>query len=377
MSGITKTAGGVTTTYFYDGNTLTGENRSDGKRLRYFYDATGLCGFSYFDGSNTKYYTYVKDVLGNIVMIKDHLGLLMTKYTYDEWGNCTVNNLVGTIGNVNPFRYRGYYFDTESGLYYLMSRYYDPEIGQFISMDTSDYLDPETIGGVDLYAYGLNNPIMYVDPTGHSALGIFLTWVGIGLFAGGILGAISAVQSQTDIGRGFLVGALLGGVIGAAVGLVFAAPAMNPLMGKIAANLGSKFLQGGVKAISGKFVADLTGLAFFNKKMGSLESYMSAFVFGGTTGAIGLSGKVKMAVDVFARPAYNILIDDILFKGDTENWKNHLEKYAVNVAIRGITYGVADDWKAIYRGLFNGFYSQYLAGSLIDFILYILQLGEA
>ena len=146
----TKTVDGVTTTYFYDGNTLLGENRSDGTRLRYFYDATGLCGFSYYNGNETKYYTYVKDVLGNIVMIKDDMGLPLVKYTYNEWGVCSMTafNLDNQgaaaleLGNLNPFRYRGYYYDTESKLYYLMSRYYDPEIGQFISMDTPNYLKP-------------------------------------------------------------------------------------------------------------------------------------------------------------------------------------------------------------------------------------------
>ena len=163
----TKKVGSVTTTYFYNGNTLLGENRSDGKELRYFYDATGLCGFSCKDGLLITYYTYVKDVLGNIVMIKSDMGALLARYTYDEWGNCIVENLEGTIGDINPIRYRGYYYDIESGLYYLMSRYYDPEIGQFISMDTPNYLKPEAIGGVDLYVYCNNNPVMYVDPSGH------------------------------------------------------------------------------------------------------------------------------------------------------------------------------------------------------------------
>ena len=65
---------------------------------------------------------------------------------------------------------RGYYNNAESGLYYLQSRYYDPQIGRFISPDTPDYLEPDTIGGVDLYAYCGNNPVMRKDPTGHDAI---------------------------------------------------------------------------------------------------------------------------------------------------------------------------------------------------------------
>ena len=73
-----------------------------------------------------------------------------------------------TKGAVNSFRYKGYYFDDETGLFLVSSRYYDPETGRFISPDDISYLDPETIGGLNLYAYCLNNPVMYVDPNGHS-----------------------------------------------------------------------------------------------------------------------------------------------------------------------------------------------------------------
>ena len=87
-------------------------------------------------------------------------------------GNCTIEINQNNIANINPFRYRGYYYDIESGLYYLMSRYYDPQIGQFISPDTQNYLDPQTIGGVDLYAYCGNNPVMRVDSKGTSWISI-------------------------------------------------------------------------------------------------------------------------------------------------------------------------------------------------------------
>ena len=80
-------------------------------------------------------------------------------YTYDEWGNCSVVVNENNVANINPFRYRGYYYDTESGLYYLQGRYYDPSVGQFISPDTMQALQPNVIGGVDLYSYANNNSI--------------------------------------------------------------------------------------------------------------------------------------------------------------------------------------------------------------------------
>ena len=116
-------------------------------------------------------------------------------YTYDAWGNCSVVVNENNVANINPFRYRGYYFDTESGLYYLMSRYYDPSIGQFISMDTPDYLEPNTIGGVNLYAYGLNNPVMYVDPTGH------LAWWAIALIVVGAITIATSIGEAVAIDR--------------------------------------------------------------------------------------------------------------------------------------------------------------------------------
>ena len=105
-------------------------------------------------------------------------------YVYDAWGNHrvyksngTIDNDPTSIGNLNPFRYRSYYYDSDTGLYYLKSRYYDPEIGQFISPDDMDYLSMEEITGVDLYAYCHNNPVMNYDPDGHLVLSIFIGFV--------------------------------------------------------------------------------------------------------------------------------------------------------------------------------------------------------
>lgn len=97
----------------------------------------------------------------------------MVKYVYDAWGNHAVLDADGNdiddaehIGNLNPFRYRGYYYDAETGLYYLQTRYYDPETGRFISQDSIEYADPTTVNGLNLYAYCLNNPIKFVDYSG-------------------------------------------------------------------------------------------------------------------------------------------------------------------------------------------------------------------
>ncbi len=87
------------------------------------------------------------------------------------------------IGHRNSFRYRGYFYETVSGLYYLKSRYYDSVTGRFFSPDSVEYLDPETIGGLNLYAYCNNNPVMNVDPDGHFviSLGVIALALAIGV----------------------------------------------------------------------------------------------------------------------------------------------------------------------------------------------------
>lgn len=131
--------------------------------LEFFYDSTGLAGLKY-NGVN---YAYRKDVQGNIIAILDESGAVVVEYVYDAWGNHTFEGDT-QIGNINPFRYRSYYYDTETYLYYLNTRYYDPEVGRFINMDGISYADPETINGLNLYAYCGNNPVMRVDADGTS-----------------------------------------------------------------------------------------------------------------------------------------------------------------------------------------------------------------
>ena len=118
------------------------------------------------------------------------------------------NNKLNSIAEINPFRYRGYYCDKETGLYYLNARYYDPEIGRFISPDSIDYIKSELINGLNLYAYCFNNPIMYVDDSGQ-VLG-FILIIAV-LLTGFVVGAIiNGVSSYNAGNRGF---SLLGDII--------------------------------------------------------------------------------------------------------------------------------------------------------------------
>ena len=106
---------------------------------------------------------------GDIEKIYDATGEVVVTYIYDAWGKLisieddTTNN----IGTKNPLRYRGYYYDTETGFYYLQSRYYDPEICRFINADSLLIAGDDYIQGTNRYAYCYNNPVMYSDPTGY------------------------------------------------------------------------------------------------------------------------------------------------------------------------------------------------------------------
>ena len=142
----------------------------------------------------------------------------MVNYTYNAWGEHKVLNPDGTentaadfIGNLNPFRYRSYYYDTETGLYYLKTRYYDPETGRFLNADDISYLDPHTVNGLNLYAYCGNNPVMRIDPNGTA----WWEWLLLGFAA---IVAVTAIVVGTMLtggvaGFGFigLVGSALSG----------------------------------------------------------------------------------------------------------------------------------------------------------------------
>ena len=156
--------------------------------MLFFYDSTGKrVGFA--NGDTLYYYLY--NVQGDVVAImRAATGQVVARYSYDAWGKCTVTNASGyTVGEKNPFRYRGYYYDTETGLYYLNSRYYNPEFGRFISAD-SFVSTGQGITGGNMFAYCGNNPVNRFDPDGDAFLGIALWKIGIafaaslGLFVG-------------------------------------------------------------------------------------------------------------------------------------------------------------------------------------------------
>ena len=100
--------------------------------------------------------------------------MIKAEYIYDAWGkHIVINHDNNNIGDLNPFRDRGYYYDVETDLYYLQSRYYDARTGRFLNADIIGILNitKNTINGLNLYIYANNNPIRYEDPTGWGNIG--------------------------------------------------------------------------------------------------------------------------------------------------------------------------------------------------------------
>ena len=202
--------------------------------MYYVYNEQGVAGF-YLSNKPACYffkeglYTFRKNLFGDITDIY-YGDTRVASYKYDAWGNCTVENfpLEGTdedflIGNINPFRYRGYYWCEALQMYHLQTRWYDPTIGRFISPDSYEYLDPETIGGLNLYSYCLNNPVMYIDPTGHMPewLGnLLIVGIGVLLIAGLAIATIATGGAAAGVAGAIFAGALKGALIGAAIGTV-------------------------------------------------------------------------------------------------------------------------------------------------------------
>ena len=207
-----KTVGGVTHSYYLNGTQIISEKIGN-NTLLFYYDSTGVCGFNY---NGTDYY-YQKNIQGDIERIYNNQGALYAEYSYDAWGKCTIKSNVNNIAAINPFRYRGYYLDDETGLYYLNARYYDPEIGRFISPDSTEYLEAEKLHGLNLYVYCLDNPIIYVDYSGH-ALGFILIFAVllIGFVAGAIINGVSSYNAGNR-GLDLLGDIFLGGSIGLAI----------------------------------------------------------------------------------------------------------------------------------------------------------------
>ena len=206
--------------YYWDNGVLLGEARYTifniaTNYIQYHYDENGSpVGFT---NNGTDFY-YAKNLQGDIVAIYQKLnnnGTVSTscvaRYDYDPWGKCTVKTADGrvdillvSVGHINPFRFKGYYYDTETKFYYLQNRYYDPAIGRFINADVLASSGQGFIG-CNMFAYCGNNPVNRYDPTGD-------LWVHVAVFAAGAFISGTASYFNGGTTTEVLLSALCGGL---------------------------------------------------------------------------------------------------------------------------------------------------------------------
>ena len=222
-----------TTTYTY--TTLSGKVMRQtwgSKSLEFVYD-DGNQPFAmiYNDGSTSTLYYYVLNAQGDVIALLNANGTLAASYNYGAWGNYSVHGADGKkttdptfIGHINPLRYRGYYYDRETRLYYLQSRYYDFANCRFLNADTFATTDANGFLSANMFAYCENNPIMRADEDGE------IWHIVAGALIGGVISYASARlcgQNQNEALKSALWGAASGAVsaalpnAGAAVGVLF------------------------------------------------------------------------------------------------------------------------------------------------------------
>ncbi|MGN0569217.1 MAG: RHS repeat-associated core domain-containing protein, partial [Candidatus Fimenecus sp.] len=218
-------------------------------------------------------------------------------------------SLANTLGQDNPFRYRGYYFDSDTGLYYLNSRYYDANTGRFINAD-SQLNQQSGVLGYNLFAYCGNNPVNCVDPTGHAFM--FVT-AAIGAVVGAVVGGVIAHKKGKNVWAGIGIGAATGGLIGLGAGAAASVLLTNTATASTAAVLGAasaKFAASGTalgiaaskaidkvangyqklksvvtgstdifRSVSNAELADIKNTGQFNLQVGGMESKQFAFSY--------------------------------------------------------------------------------------------------
>ena len=294
MSGIrtSKTVNGTT----YNYTTLSGKvmrQQWGSKSLEFVYD-DGNQPFAmiYNDGSTTTLYYYVLNAQGDVIALLNANGTLAASYNYGAWGNYSVHDDKGAkitkasfIGHINPLRYRGYYYDRETRLYYLQSRYYDFANCRFINADTFATTDANGFLSANMFAYCENNPIMRVDPDGSSPLSLVInTLVGAGVSVASA--AINANIAGSPISTGDLLKAA---AVGAVSGFL---SSLNPVA-KVAAAAAavSGLATFGMSMLTGSSAGEAALSAAVAATSTYVSTKLGASAFGAATGKSVDAGK--------------------------------------------------------------------------------------
>ena len=217
---VKKTSGNTETKYYYNGSilsglvkTTTGNTGTTKTTVQFVYDAEGKPFLLRFNGKTDYFYLY--NGLGDVVGLVDSSNQVVVRYQYNSWGKVTSTQDTSgvSLATLNPFRYRKYVYDPETGLYCLGSRYYDPEVGRFVNADDTDviFAKPQELGSKNLYAYCDNNPVAREDYAGEFPIPCI-----VGAVVGAVVSGFSYVLSSggeidgVELAKSCLVGAVSG-----------------------------------------------------------------------------------------------------------------------------------------------------------------------
>ncbi len=317
-----KTVGGVKHTYFYSGNLLIRE-KAGSLDMRFSYDSVGNpVSILYND---VEYY-YVKNLQGDIIGLIDTAGTWVVEYSYDVWGNIrnVFGSMASTLGQDNPIRYRGYYYDNETKLYYVLSRYYSPELCRFISADALEPFvrDHENSVQYNLYVYCWNNPVNMFDGYGDWPEWVPKVVVTVAVVAvitvavAASVGAVAlALGASAKIASAVKTGALIGGATAGGVNTV---------------------MQGMVKGVDNINPAEAANSTFFGATSGAIS--------GGIAGGYPnreMATATQLLVHGGFQVGANVIISNMAYIAQTSTSGSEIDLYGYAVAnVTGIITGV-------------------------------------
>ena len=271
-----KFSSGSRIKFVYDSNKLISEI-GDAYRLDFLYDDSGLL-YGFILNKDHKYF-YLRDVFGDILGILDERKSLIVKYKYNAWGEITeiISDSDTDIGEINPFKFKGYYYDRESSMYYCKSRYYVPEWCRWLNADNPKYLDFNNVKSANLFAYCQNDPILGSDEEGKFWLCFFAAVLISGLVSAAV-DAIFSIANGEEITVKSIVTSFIGGATGAALSFV---PGLgnSPL---------SEFAVAAAESITGELFDYVTGAKelSFENALNSIKKIVSDTIVNGSISII-------------------------------------------------------------------------------------------
>ena len=334
MAGVRSSKQVGDTTYSY--TTLSGKvmrQQWGNKSLEFVYD-DGNQPFAmiYNDGSAAELYYYLVNAQGDVAAILDSSGTMVASYNYDAWGSCTVyNSSDAAIGDLNPLRYRGYYYDAETGFYYLQSRYYDPAICRFINADTFATTDANGFLSANMFAYCENNPVNYSDANGRSFVSCLLGGI-VGLAASVAIAKVAG-SSGWDLAlaaiEGFITGAITRSDVALIIGATFS------VINGVITGIRYKSVSAGIAVATTSFVLKCISSNGINMALGeklgagASRAFDSTIGFGMGISSAALDSGIKSMVPSNIKTATNGGANGVIKTTEKESIRRAIEEVKI------------------------------------------------